>query len=84
MEKIITIDMFVLIPTNGEICKEFVSAFDKDAFVRVRDARGYELHPNYARLYLYMVIDTEGSGWCLTPNGAVTLEEAKFLIEQYL
>lgn len=84
MAKTIKMNEFMLIPTNDGVTWEFDSAIEKEAFIKTRDARGYEIYPNYARLHLYMVIDTEGNGWCLTPRGSVTLEEAKRVIKQYL
>jgi hypothetical protein len=84
MPKIIKIDKFVLVPTNDGITLHFDSAIEKQIFVQSRDMRGYVLHNNYAILNQYMVIDTESSGFCLTPERGVSLDTALFLIQHYL
>lgn len=58
---------------NSELEKANYVNTHKDAVV----------HNNYGIEPLYMLIDTEGTGFCLTPKHAITYNEAIQMINMY-
>lgn len=64
----------------------FNSAIEKTQFIGERKEGTYSLYANGngAEEYLYMIIDTENSGYCLTPKQALPYYEAINLINMYL
>ena len=62
----------------------FNSSTEKEQFVKTHKEGTYRLENGCAICKLYMVIDTEGTGWNLTKKEAIEYEAAVDLINHYL
>ena len=70
------------VAVNDSRLTVFTSSLEKQLFAQTHpdaDIRG-----NHAYEPLYMLIDTEGTGFCLTPRRAVTYNESIDIIKHYL
>ncbi len=75
----------LLIRIEGAIVTNFSNAIEKEEFYGQHQKGTYELtdNGNAVREFLYMIIDPEGTGFCLTKSG-VTYNEAITTIGMYL
>ena len=73
-----------LLEVADGILRVFNSALERDTFTTQHMPYTYELDGNNAIEKLYMVVDTEGTGFNLTKTGAITYAQAKELIDHYL
>ena len=84
MTQILEYRNITLLKVNDGRLVNFNSSIEKREFVNCHQKYTYAMGDNFAIEHLYMVIDTEGTGWNLTKKEAISYNEAKTLIDMYL
>ena len=81
MTTIKRIKSIILVPVTETKLTVFNSAAEKRNFALTHEDA--DVYGNYALEPLYMLVDTEGAGYNLTPRRAVTYLEALTIINMY-